>query len=130
MSGSSEINIGFIVEGNAYFGAFNRYLAMPKPELESEIQRLQSIRRNTYSRFVKHRTVPIFAISCAMLILAIIAMPPGQPSAFWVVLVSLWSAFGIMPTAIWMKCERAPIFDALRLLKREISMAKAALATK
>lgn len=130
MSCNPEINIGLLIEGNAYFGAFNRYMALPRPDLESEIDRLQSIRSETYSRFIKHRTVTLLGISCSMLIAAIIAMPVEHQSPVWIVTIGLWSTFGVMPMAIWMNHERADMFNALQLLKREIKMAKAARATK
>lgn len=126
-----ETNIGLLVEGNAYFVAdFPRYLAMQPAELDETICSLQQLRRQTFSRFIRHRTVPWFGGSCAVLCAAIIVNPSQQPSPGLAIATLAWIVAAFMPSLYVMTKQREDLFNALALLKEEIKKARAARATK
>lgn len=130
-SRKQEINIGLLVEGNAYFAAdFSRYLAMQPTELDDTIHHLQQLRQQTFSRFIRHRTVHWFGGSCAVLCAAIIANPLKQPSSGLAIATVAWIVVALLPSLYAMTKKREDLFNALALLKEEIKKAKAARATK
>lgn len=129
-SREGDVNIGMIVEGNVYIGDFAHYLAMSASELDTRISYLQALRRRTFSRFIRHRTVPWFGSCLMVLAIGILANPSHKPSMALGVLTIAWAVFGVLPPLIWMNRERRDLFNALTLLRREILTAKAARATK
>jgi hypothetical protein len=131
LSGEREINIGMVIEGNAYFIAdFPRYLAMQPDQLDETISHLQQLRRQTFSRFIRHKTVPWFGASCAVLVGAIIVNPSQQPSLGLGIATLAWIVGAVLPSLYVMTKQREDLFNALTLLKEEIKKAKAARATK
>lgn len=124
-----ETNIGLLVKGNAYFVAdFPQYLAMQPEALDKTIAHLQEVRRSTYLRFIRHRTVMWFGISCGVLAAAFFADPS---SSRWLsIAASIWIVVAVLPSLFAMTRQRRDIFNALTLLRKEIMKAKAARATK
>lgn len=126
-----EINIGMVVEGDAYFVAdFPQYLAMQPAALDETIGNLQALRRQTFSRFIRHKTVPWFSSTCLVLCAAIIANPSHQPSRGLGIATLIWTVIVVLPSLYIMIKQREDLFNALSLLKAEIKKARAARATK
>lgn len=126
-----EINIGLLVEGNAYFVAdFPRYLSMPPKDLDETIRSLQQLRRKTFSRFIRHRTVPWFLGSCVVLAAAIVSNPWSRSSETHAWATLAWIICVVVPSLYVMIKQRRDLFNALTLVDAELKKAKAARATK
>jgi len=96
------------------------YQQMNIDELTEQRSRLKRMRWYTYRRFITHRTVPWFLGSGGLMFVGMIAswMTPSHVP----VVISLIGAVAAIPAIFWMKYERRAIFDALGVLRKDITL--------